>query len=59
MCPEDTYCFKWGNPNYGMTSHDHILWAWLTIFQSITQEGWSDVMYYTQASAAHVSEPHT
>jgi len=36
------------NPNYDYTSYDHIGWAWLTIFQCITLEGWTDVMYYTQ-----------
>ncbi|PNH08113.1 Sodium channel protein type 4 subunit alpha [Tetrabaena socialis] len=47
VCPSGTYCSFAGNPNYGMTSFDHILWAWLTIFQCITQESWTDVLYYT------------
>ena len=47
-CPEDSYCIKHGNPNYGLTSFDNILAAFLTIFQSISLEGWTDVMYYTQ-----------
>lgn len=43
-CPDGLYCTNYGNPNYGITSFDHILWAWLTIFQMITQEGWTDIM---------------
>jgi hypothetical protein len=31
-----------------MTSFDNILWAWVTIFQCVTQEGWTDVMYAIQ-----------
>lgn len=31
-----------------MMSFDNIAWAWLTIFQCITQEGWTDVMYAMQ-----------
>lgn len=47
------YCFygDWhSNPNYGLTSFDNILWSWLTIFQCVTLEGWTDVMYYVQVS---------
>lgn len=53
-CPVDPsyengmFCTAYGNPNFGITSYDNILWAWLTIFQLITQEGWTDVMYATQ-----------
>jgi len=31
--------------NYGITTFDNIVVAMLTIFQSITLEGWVDVMY--------------
>lgn len=31
--------------NFGYTSFDSIFRAMLTIFQSITQEGWADIMY--------------
>jgi hypothetical protein len=53
-CPVDPsyengmFCTAYGNPNFGITSYDNILWAWLTIFQLITQEGWTDIMYATQ-----------
>ena len=37
------------NPN-NVTNFDNILWAFATIFQCITLEGWVDVMYFTQDS---------
>ncbi|GFR46008.1 hypothetical protein Agub_g7486, partial [Astrephomene gubernaculifera] len=47
-CPSGSFCTRQdSNPNHGMTSFDNILWAWLTIFQCITQESWTDVMYFT------------
>ncbi|KAG2451635.1 hypothetical protein HYH02_003415 [Chlamydomonas schloesseri] len=48
VCEPNMYCTMYGNPNYGMTSYDHILWSWLTIFQHITLSGWTDTMYMTQ-----------
>jgi hypothetical protein len=30
------FCASYGNPNSGMTSFDHILWAWVAIFQVVT-----------------------
>ncbi|GLC39690.1 Caveolin-2 [Pleodorina starrii] len=47
VCPADSYCTPYSNPNYDKTSFDNILWAWLTIFQCITLESWTDVMYFT------------
>ncbi|KAL8602086.1 hypothetical protein ACOMHN_007356 [Nucella lapillus] len=37
----------WEGPNYGITSFDHIGFAMLTVFQCITMEGWTTVLYYT------------
>ena len=34
-------------PNFGITSFDNMGWAWLTIFQCISMEGWTEVMYHT------------
>jgi len=42
------FCHKYQNPNYDITSYDHIGRAWLTIFQCISLEGWVDVMYWAQ-----------
>lgn len=47
-CPYGTYCTsdrKPNRPNFGITSFDNIMWAWLTIFQCISMEGWTTVMY--------------
>ena len=37
---------KWEGPNYGITNYDHIGLAMLTVFQCITMEGWTTMMYY-------------
>ncbi|CAG5136626.1 unnamed protein product, partial [Candidula unifasciata] len=37
----------WAGPNYGITSFDNIGFAMLTVFQCITMEGWTNVLYYT------------
>ncbi|XP_073242529.1 voltage-dependent calcium channel type A subunit alpha-1-like [Porites lutea] len=37
----------WKGPNYGITSFDNIFAGCLTIFQVITNEGWTDIMYWT------------
>ena len=36
------------NPNSGAAGFDHILFAATNIFQSITLEGWVDLMYMLQ-----------
>nr|XP_054600899.1 voltage-dependent N-type calcium channel subunit alpha-1B isoform X1 [Nothobranchius furzeri] len=47
-CPEGTVCRSyWIGPNFGITNFDNILFAVLTVFQSITMEGWVDVLYST------------
>ena len=33
-------------PNFGITSFDNIGYAMLTVFQCITMEGWTNVLYY-------------
>ena len=40
------------NPNYGITHFDNVLGAWLTIFQCISLEGWTDVMYLAKDSVS-------
>nr|KAG5712091.1 hypothetical protein BaRGS_020817 [Batillaria attramentaria] len=37
----------WVGPNYGITCFDNIGFAMLTVFQCITMEGWTTVLYYT------------
>ncbi|VDK79943.1 unnamed protein product [Onchocerca ochengi] len=46
-----TVCLtQWIGPNYGITSFDNIAFAMITVFQCITMEGWTTVMYYTNDS---------
>ncbi|MEQ2194897.1 Voltage-dependent N-type calcium channel subunit alpha-1B, partial [Xenoophorus captivus] len=48
LCPEGTVCRGyWLGPNYGITQFDNILFAILTVFQCITMEGWTDLLYYS------------
>ncbi|XP_050746419.1 voltage-dependent calcium channel type A subunit alpha-1 isoform X9 [Drosophila biarmipes] len=42
MCLE-----KWEGPNSGITSFDNIGFAMLTVFQCITMEGWTSILYWT------------
>ncbi|KAK2555559.1 Voltage-dependent calcium channel type A subunit alpha-1 [Acropora cervicornis] len=37
----------WEGPNDGITSFDNIFAGMLTVFQVITNEGWTDIMYWT------------
>ncbi|XP_014612116.1 PREDICTED: voltage-dependent calcium channel type A subunit alpha-1 isoform X16 [Polistes canadensis] len=37
----------WVGPNYGITSFDNIGFAMLTVFQCITMEGWTSILYWT------------
>lgn len=43
-CLED-----WEGPNWGITSFDNIGFAMLTVFQCITMEGWTQVLYWVSA----------
>ncbi|CAH8442932.1 unnamed protein product [Schistosoma intercalatum] len=48
VCPSGYICKGyWEGPNYGITSFDNIGYAMLTVFQCITMEGWTDVLYMT------------
>ncbi|KAF6779767.1 hypothetical protein AHF37_00754 [Paragonimus kellicotti] len=48
ICPENFTCKGyWEGPNYGITSFDNIGFAMLTVFQCITMEGWTEIMYST------------
>ena len=44
-CPGGYFCGKTNeNPNNGVTNFDVIFYALLMVFQSVTLEGWSDIM---------------
>ncbi|KAM8875060.1 voltage-dependent R-type calcium channel subunit alpha-1E isoform 4-T4 [Spinachia spinachia] len=47
-CPTKYTCNDtWIGPNDGITQFDNILFAVLTVFQCITMEGWTTVLYNT------------
>lgn len=51
QCPNLTECREgWQGPNNGITNFDNFLFAMLTVFQCITMEGWTDVLYWVSAS---------
>ena len=37
---------NWEGPNFGITSFDHIGFAMLTVFQCVTMEGWTPILYW-------------
>ena len=37
---------KWEGPNNGITSFDNIGFAMLTVFQCVTMEGWTPILYW-------------
>ncbi|XP_033934690.1 voltage-dependent P/Q-type calcium channel subunit alpha-1A-like [Pseudochaenichthys georgianus] len=48
LCTNETRCeHRWIGPNYGITQFDNILFAVLTVFQCITMEGWTDMLYFS------------
>ncbi|XP_074977774.1 voltage-dependent P/Q-type calcium channel subunit alpha-1A isoform X14 [Caretta caretta] len=54
MCPNGTECREyWEGPNYGITQFDNILFAVLTVFQCITMEGWTELLYYSNDASGN------
>jgi len=50
-CPEGTVCdLYWEGPQYGITNFDNIGQSMLTVFQCITLEGWTDMLYWVHDS---------
>lgn len=39
---------RWDGPNGGITNFDNFFFAMLTVFQCITMEGWTDVLYWVK-----------
>nr|XP_024215784.1 muscle calcium channel subunit alpha-1 isoform X2 [Halyomorpha halys] len=51
QCPKDMVCKEgWDGPNFGITNFDNFGLAMLTVFQCITLEGWTDVLYNIEDS---------
>jgi len=47
----DQFCdFYWAGPNFGITNFDNFGLAMLTVFQCVTLEGWTDIMYDVSSS---------
>ena len=47
--PATSICLeKWKGPNYGITSFDNIIYAMLTVFQCVTMEGWTPILYWVR-----------
>ena len=40
----------WDGPNFGITNFDHFGLAMLTVFQCVTLEGWTDVLYWVSCN---------
>lgn len=38
----------WDGPKHGITNFDNFAFAMLTVFQCITMEGWTDVLYWVR-----------
>uniref|UniRef100_A0A8D0C2E9 Voltage-dependent N-type calcium channel subunit alpha n=1 Tax=Salvator merianae TaxID=96440 RepID=A0A8D0C2E9_SALMN len=53
-CEEGTCRPYWEGPNFGITNFDNILFAVLTVFQCITMEGWTDILYNTNDAAGNM-----
>eukprot|EP00095_Tigriopus_kingsejongensis_P009064 maker-scaffold308_size214241-snap-gene-1.43 protein:Tk09064 transcript:maker-scaffold308_size214241-snap-gene-1.43-mRNA-1 annotation:"IP15192p" len=46
--PDSAICLeKWEGPNEGITSFDNVGLAMLTVFQCVTMEGWTPILYST------------
>lgn len=50
LCPNTSVCREgWAGPNFGITSFDNIFFAMLTVFQCITMEGWTAILYWVMS----------
>ncbi|XP_077969234.1 voltage-dependent P/Q-type calcium channel subunit alpha-1A-like isoform X2 [Styela clava] len=53
-CPNGTYCAEWDmGPYYGITTFDNIVFSMMTVFQCITMEGWTDILYFADDAGGH------
>lgn len=50
----DMVCLeKWEGPNAGITNFDNFGLAMLTVFQCVTLEGWTDVLYQVRSTGSN------
>ena len=46
ICSPGFECAEWlEGPNFGITTFDNIIFSVITVFQCITMEGWTDILY--------------
>jgi hypothetical protein len=51
-CEDGTVCREfWEGPNFGITNFDNFGLSMLTVFQCVTLEGWTDVLYWVSRFA--------
>ena len=56
ICPNGTECREyWEGPQWGITCFDNFGQAMLTVFQCITLEGWTDMLYWVCRQALIMS----
>jgi len=54
-----TKCFTdWEGPNEGITNFDNFAFAMLTVFQCITMEGWTEVLYWVSPRPPSMCDTH-
>uniref|UniRef100_H2Y8S9 Ion transport domain-containing protein n=1 Tax=Ciona savignyi TaxID=51511 RepID=H2Y8S9_CIOSA len=54
-CPPDSYCDDWPlGPNHGITTFDNIIFSMMTVFQCITMEGWTQILYFADDATGSV-----
>lgn len=46
ISPEMVCRYYWEGPNFGITNFDNFGLSMLTVFQCVTLEGWTDMLYY-------------
>lgn len=49
---------QWPGPNDGITNFDNFGLAMLTVFQCITLEGWTDVLYSVSCDVPYSHKPY-
>ena len=55
-CPsnESVCTANWEGPKWGIVGFDNIGFAMLTVFQCITMEGWTTVLYYVRTGRKYI-----
>lgn len=58
--PNVSFCDSgWIGPNFGITGFDNIGFAMLTVFQCVTMEGWTDVLYFVSTTKCFILVENT